>query len=172
MEAELGNKSDNVIQLKKDTNLLRLNIRDDKGNDTGNYLEFNLARIDLFEIYQKLIDKDKLNRENLNRKLLIIDKKQDHQGKKLLTYKQEEQLKAYREFFNDEIEVYNMFLGENGVQKLLNGRDMTWFTLNEIDEIINNVILPKLEINAKDIKKEIMSKYSNNNSQKADDVIE
>lgn len=172
MEAELDNKSDNVIQLKKDTNLLRLNIRDDKGNDTGNYLEFNLARIDLFEIYQKLIDKDKLNRENLNRKLLIIDKKQDHQGKKFLTYKQEEQYKAYKDFLNDEIEVYNMFLGENGVQKLLNGRDMTWFTLNEIDDIINQVILPKLEINAKDIKKEIMSKYSNNNSQKADDVIE
>lgn len=171
MEAEINIKSDNEIRLQKDKNSIRFGIKDSDGKDTGNYLEFNLTSIDLLEKYQKLLEKDKKNREELERTLQVIEKKQDHKGKKLLTYKQEESIKAYKEFFKKEIEVYNLFLGENGVQKLLNGREFTWFTLNEINEIIENVIYPKLEINAKDIRKEIMSKYSNQKDKRAD-VIE
>lgn len=169
MEAELENKSDNYIQLKKDKNTIRFGIKDENGNDTGNFLEFNLTNIDLLEKYQKLLDGDKKNRANLRNQLAIIDKKQDHKGKKLLTYKQEQELNAYKEFYKKEIEIYNLFLGENGVQKLLNGREMTWFTLNEINEIIEKVIYPKLKINAKNVRQEIMSKYSD---KKRADVIE
>lgn len=169
MEAELNNKSDNYIQLKKDENAIVFKIRDTEGNDTGNVLEFNLTNIDLLERYQELLERDKKNRQELKNSLLILEKKQDHKGKNLLSYKEEEQLRLYREFYNKEIEVYNIFLGENGVQKLLNGRELTWFTLNEIDEIIEKVIYPKLQISAKNVRKEIMQKYSNN---KRDDVIE
>ena len=62
-----------------------------------------------------------------------------------------------------------MFLGENGVKKLLNGRQLSWTTLDEIDEIIENAIMPKLKINAEDIKKRITEKYSD---KKRDDIIE
>ena len=41
---------------------------------------------------------------------------------------------------------------------------------DEIDEIIETAILPKLKVNAEDIKKKIMSKYSK--KEKRDDVIE
>lgn len=170
MEAELKNESDNYIQIRKDENTIRFGIKDDEGNDTGNFLEFNLTRIDLLEKYQRLLDEDKKNRADVRNKLIILDKKQDHKGKKLLSYKEEEELKIYREFYKKEIEVYNLFLGENGVQKILNGRELTWFTLKEIDDIIEKVIYPKLQINAKNIRKEITEKYSNNF--KKDDVIE
>lgn len=168
MEAEAKTKSDNEIQLRKNEDILRLKIRDAEGNDTGNYLEFDLQSIELLERYQKMFDEDKKARENLQRQFVIIEKKQDHKGKKLLTYKQELQVKAIKDFYNKEIEIYNLFLGENGVQKLLNGREVSWYIFEEINDIIKNDIIPKLKINSEDIKNNIVKKYSN----KRDDIIE
>lgn len=167
MEAEIKVKSDNEIQLKKD-NILRLRIRDAEGNDTGNSLEFDLEDIELPLRLQELVEKDKKVRIDVHNKLKILQKKQDHKGKKLLSYKEEEQIRIMQEFYRKEVEIYNMFLGENGVEKLLNGRRLSWSTFNEIDKIINKTILPKLKVNAEDIKKKIISKYSN----KRDDVLE
>ena len=168
MEAEINIKSDNIIQLKKSEDILKLRIRDEEGNDTGNYLEFNLQDIELPIRYQEIIEEDKKARANLKNQFLIIDKKEDHKGKKLLSSNEELKIKAMQEFYKKEVEIYNMFLGKNGVEKLLNGRQLSW---NTLEEIITNSILPKLEINAEDIKKKIMSKYSIKED-KRDDVIE
>lgn len=171
MEADVKiTESDNVIQLKDD-DILRLKIVDTKGNDTGNYLEFDLSDIELPLTYQKIIEEDKKNRAYLRNQFTIIDKKEDHKGKKLLSSNEEAKIKAMAEFFKKEKEVYNMFLGENGVEKLLNGRKLTLNTLSEIDEIIEKTILPKMEINTKSVKEKIMSKYSIKEN-KRDDVIE
>lgn len=161
-------KSDNEIQLKRNESILRLKIKDENGQDTGNYLEFNLEDIELPLKYQQIIEEDKKNRMSLKNQLIIIEKQTEHKGKKLLSFKEEEKIKAMINFYKKEIKIYNMFLGENGVEKLLNGRQLTWSTLAEIDEIIVNTILPKLKLNAEDIKKKIMEKYSI----KRDDVIE
>lgn len=170
MEAEIKVKSDNnnYIQLKENKDILKLRIRDTEGNDTGNYLEFNLEDIELPLRYQELLEKDKNNRAYLKNQFTIIEKKQDHKGRKLLSSKEEEKIKAMMDFYKKEVEVYNMFLGENGVEKLLNGRQLSWSTLDEIDEIIENAIMPQLKVNAQSIKEKIMKKYSN----KKDDVIE
>ena len=167
MEAELNNKSDNYIQLNKD-DVLRLGIRDAEGNDTGNYLEFDLEDIELPLKYQEILEKDKKNRAYYNNQIKIIEKKQDHKGKKLLSHNEEEKIKATIEFFKKEVEIYNMFLGENGVEKLLNGRKLNWSTLFEIDEIIEKSILPQLKVSEEKIKAKIMNKYA----PKRDDVIE
>lgn len=172
MEAEINIKSDNEIQLKESESILRLKIRDEKGNYTGNELVFNLEDIELPLKYQEMFEKDKQNRAYLKNQFSIIEKKQDHKGKKLLSSNEEEKIKAMVDFYKKEVEVYNMFLGENGVEKLLNGRKLSWSTLEEIDEIIEKYIMPKLEVNAKDIKERIISKYSNNKEVKRDDVIE
>ena len=165
MEAEKEFKSDNEIQLKRNKDLLRLKIVDENGVDTGNYLEFNLEDIELPIKWQQLIEEDKKNRAYLKNQFTIIEKKQDHRGKKLLSANEEAKVKALQDFYRKEVEVYNMFLGENGVQKLLNGRKLSWSTLEEIDKIIADAILPKLEINAKKIKEKIMKKYSNSNEE-------
>ena len=61
------------------------------------------------------------------------------------------------------VEAYNMFLGENGVEKLLNGRALGWTTLQEIDEIIDKQIAPHLTITMDDITNKITQKYGVNN---------
>ena len=69
-------------------------------------------------------------------------------------------LRAINKFFNEEIEVYNMFLGENGVQKLLNGRKLGWTTLSEIDEIIEKQIAPHIDLSMTKITDKVKEKYS------------
>ena len=149
---------DNVIKLNKD-NILRLRIETSEGVDTGEVISIDLEDIELPLKYQELIEKDKKNKENLRNQLFIIDKRQDVKGKKLLSKNQEDKIKALNDFFNKEIEVYNIFLGENGVQKLLNGRKIGWTRLQEIDEIIENQIMPHVEIDMKKITDKVKQKY-------------
>lgn len=133
--------TDNYIQLNKD-NILRLGIKDSEGNDTGNVLEFDLEDTTLLLRYQELVEKEKKNRIWLNNQFLIIDKKQDHKGKKLLSSNEEAKLETINEFFKKEKEVLDMFLGEGGVDKLLNGRKLGWTSFKEINDIITNQIAP------------------------------
>lgn len=151
--------TDNFIQLNK-SDVLRLQIRTEDGKDTGEYLEFDLEDIELPLRYQELIEKDKKNKENLRNQMLIIDRREDVKGKKLLTKNEEDKIKALNEFFIKEIAVYNMFLGARGVEKLLNGRKFTWTTLQEIDEIIEKQIAPHLDITMKKITDKVKEKYS------------
>lgn len=151
--------TDNFIQLNQDR-ILRLEIRTDKGEKTGEVLEFDLEDIELPLKYQELLEKDKKNKENLRNQVLIIDRRQDVKGKKLFSKNEEDKIKALNEFFKKEVEVYNMFLGERGVEKLLNGRKLGWTTLEEIDTIIEKQIVPKLNVTMNDITKRIKEKYS------------
>lgn len=155
---------DNTIKLSK-SNELRLRITTDDGKETGEYLTFDLEDIGLSLRYQEMIEKDKKNRDWLQKEFIIIDKRQDVKGKKLLSKNEEDKLKAINKFFNDEVEVYNMFLGENGVQKLLNGKKLGWNSLAEIDEIIEKQILPLYEKKAKTIEEKIMDKYKIQNKE-------
>lgn len=149
----------NVIKLNKD-NILRLGIQTADGQDTGETLEFDLEDLELPLRYQELIEKDKKNKEYLRNQMVIIDKHEDVKGKKLLSKNEEDKIKAINEFFKKEVDVFNMFLGENGVQKLLNGRKLGWTSLDEISEIIEKQIAPHLDINMKNITNKIKEKYS------------
>src|SRR5574344_445279 len=163
--------TDNTVQKigLKNENILKLEIVDEKGNSTGEFLEFNLENIELPFKYQEIIERLKKSRNNLKNQFTIIEKKQDHKGKKLMSSNEEEKLKALNNFYKEQVEIYNIFLGENGVQKLLNGRKLRWTTLNEIDELIEKQIAPQLDLTMKDITKKIKSKYS---SKKEDNVLE
>lgn len=151
--------TDNIIKLNKD-NVLRLGIQTVDGEDTGEVLEFDLEDIELPLKLQDMIEKDKKCKEQLRNQMLIIDKRQDVKGKKLLSKNEEDKIKAINEFFNKEVEVYNMFLGENGVQKLLNGRKIGWTTLQEIDDIIDKQIKPHLDFGMKNITEKVKEKYA------------
>lgn len=157
----------NYIQLKKD-NILRLGIKDSEGNDTGNVLEFDLEDASLLLRYQELVEKEKKNRVWLNNQFLIIDRKQDHKGKKLLSSNEQAKLESINEFFKKEKEVLDMFLGEGGVDKLLNGRNMGWTSLREIDEIITNQIAPYIDKSMENITNKVKEMYKDSTE---DDVI-
>ena len=141
-------EEDKKIVLGEDQTLT-LEIYDAKGNKTGEKLEFDMGDIDLPLRYQELLAQDKKNRETLRNKMLVLEKKPDAPGEGAMTRNQEEQVRALVEFFKKEVEVYNLFLGENGVQKLLNGRKLRWETLEEIDSIIDKQIRPYIEVDTK-----------------------
>lgn len=164
--------TDNFVQLNK-SDVLTLKIKRDTGEYTGEELVFDLEDVELPLRYQELLEQDKKNKEWLRNQFLIIDKKQDVKGKKLLTKNQEEQIKAINEFFKRETEVYNMFLGENGVQKLLDGRKFGWTTLDEIDEIIEKQIVPYVTVDFDRVRDKIKFKYQNaiDKTNKAKEVL-
>lgn len=157
----------NYIQLKKD-NILRLGIKDSEGNDTGNVLEFDLEDASLLLRYQELLEKEKKNRIWLNNQFLIIDKKQDHKGKKLLSSNEQAKLESINEFFKKEKECLDLFLGEGGVDKLLNGRNMGWTSLQEINDIIVNQISPYIDKSMENITNKVKEMYKDSVE---DDVI-
>lgn len=161
--------TDNVIKLNKD-NVFRLGIQTSDGKDTGEYLEFQLDDIELPLKYQEMIEKDKKNKEYLKNQMIIIDKRQDVKGKKLLSKNEEDKIRALNEFFIKEIQVYNMFLGPRGVEKLLNGRKFTWTTLQEIDEIIEKQIAPYIDVNMKKITEKVKEKYNQAINKNKEDI--
>lgn len=152
--------TDNFIKLNKD-NVLRLGIMTADGKDTGEVLEFDLEDIELPLKYQELLEKDKKNKEYLRNQMIIIDKRQDVKGKKLLSKNEEDKIKALDNFFKEEIKVYDMFLGDGGVKKLLNGRKIGWTTLQEIDEIIEKQIASHIDISMDKITQKVKEKYGN-----------
>lgn len=150
--------TDNVIKLNE-SDVLTLKIQTPDGKFTGEELTFDLEDIETPLRYQELLEKDKKNKEHLRNQLIIIEKRQDVKGKKLFSKNEEDKIRALNDFFNKEVEVYNMFLGKNGVQKLLNGRKLGWTTLQEIDDIIEKQITPYLDINMDKITAKVKEKY-------------
>ena len=151
--------TDNFIQLKE-SDVLTLKIKTSDGKETGEVLTFDLEDIELPLKYQEMMEKHRKNISNINNQILIIKKRQDVKGKKLLSKNQEDEIKAINEFYTKEVEVFDMFLGENGVKKLLNGRKVGWTTLEEIGEIIEKQIAPYLKTDFDKITNKIKAKYS------------
>lgn len=152
------------IQLKKD-NILRIGIKDTEGNDTGEHLEFDLEDIELPLRLNECDAKHRKNLEYLKNQFVIIDKKEDKKGKFILSWKEEEKLKALQEFYKREMEALDLFLGKNGTEKLLNGRKPYYSMYEDISEILEP-IMPKLKLRADDIVDKIKQKYSNKETEK------
>ena len=152
-----------IIQLKKDS-ILRIGIKDNEGNDTDEQLEFDMEDINLALRLNECDEKHRKNLEFLRNQFIIIDKKEDKKGKKILSWKEEEKLKVLQEFYKREMEALDLFLGENGTKKLLNGRNPYYSMYEDINDMLKP-ILPKLKLRADDIAKKIKDKYSNVNNQ-------
>ena len=153
-----------VIQLKKDS-ILRIGIKDANGVDTGEHLEFDLEDIELPLRLNECEAKHRKNLEYLRNQFVIIDKKEDKKGKFILSWKEEEKLKVLQEFYKREMEALDLFLGENGTSKLLNGRKPYYSMYEDINDMLKP-ILPKLKLKADDIANKIKEKYSNKATEK------
>ena len=149
---------DNYIQLNKDDRL-KLEIVTDTGESTGEYLYFDLEDIELPLKFQRMDEEQKKNMQWIRNQELIISKRQDVKGKKLLSKNEEDLARAYKEYFDKQAATLDIFLGENGVKKLLNGRPMGWTRLKEINEIIEKYILPKLDIKKDKVIDKIKAAY-------------
>ena len=157
-------ESVNFIQLKKD-NILRIGIKDIEGNDTGEHLEFDMEDIELPLRLNECEARHRKNLEFLKMQFVIIDKKEDKKGKFILSWKEEEKLKVLQEFYKREMEALDLFLGQNGTNKLLNGRKPYYSMYEDINDMLVP-ILPKLKLKADDIANKIKEKYSNKATEK------
>lgn len=155
------------IKLKKD-NIFRVGIQDEKGNDTGNVLEFDLEDLELPFKAQEAEYQHKKNIEKLRADFALADRKTERKGKKIMSSREEEKLRALQEFYLKEEKALDLFLGEDGTKKLLNNRKPYFEMFDDILEYLEP-ILPKLELHKEDIVEKIKRKY---NTQKEENIIE
>ena len=157
---------ENFIQLKKD-NILRIGIKTSDGVDTGEHLEFDMEDIELpLRLNQSGVEHKK-NLQQLKMQVQIIEKQQDKKGKQILSWKEEEKIKAYKNFYKKEMKALDLFLGEGGTLKLLNGRKPYYSMYEDIGEIIEP-IMPLIKQRTDNIISNIKEKYANKQS----DVIQ
>lgn len=153
------NQKENFIQLKKD-NILKIGIKDAEGNDTGEHLEFDLESVEYPLKLNECDKKIKKITSELNAKLVVIKKRQDVKGKYILSKNQEDEIRAWKEFYDKGMEAFDGFFGKDGCKKLLNGREPYYTMFNDFADIAGQIV-PQININAEDIKKKIKSRYSN-----------
>ena len=158
---------ENFIQLKKD-NILRIGIKDSEGVETGEYLEFDLEDIELPLKLNQCEYEHRKNLEYLRLQSITIDKKEDKKGKYVLSSNEKEKLNLLKDFYKREEHALDLFLGEGGTKKLLNGRNPYYSMYDDISEILEPV-MPLLNIKMEDIESKIKSKYSD---QKEDNTLE
>lgn len=161
--------TDNSIQFKRE-NVLKLKLKNEMGEDTGEYLEFDLEDIELPLRYQQALEEHKKNYNSLKNQLLIISKKEDHTGKKFLSSNQEASIKALSEFYKKEIKIMDLFLGEGKTQMILDKvmRRKPYLTMfNDIMESIEEVS-DLFNLGYSSIEEKIKQKYS----KKEDNILE
>ena len=163
MENNIKEQS-NFIQLKKDS-ILRIGIKDSDGNDTGEHLEFDMESVDLPLKLNQCEAQHRRNISDLKMQMTILKKKQDKKGEYLLSWKQEQEMKLIKNFYLKEIDALDLFLGNGGTRKLLNGREPYYSMYDDISEIIKP-ILPLLKLRTDDIISKIKNKYNDKNDGK------
>lgn len=153
------------IKIKERKDIFRLGIIDENGNvikdDQGNEvcLEFNLGDIELPLKYNKCINLINQARNKLKAQFIIIDKRQDKKGKHLLSSNEEAKVKAVHQFYKEMEEAMDIFLGENGTRKYLNGKKPYWEMFDDINEALKPH-MSKLQITADNMLNRIKEKYN------------
>lgn len=152
------------IKIKKNKDIFRLGIIDEKGNivkdEKGEEvcLEFDLADIELPLRYNRCINEINNAKRKLKNQLVIINKKQDHKGKQMLSANEEAKVKALQQFYKEMECAMDLFLGQGGTRKYLNGRKPYWTMFEDLSEAIEPY-MDKMQLTVEDIENRIKSKY-------------
>lgn len=153
------------IKLKERKDIFRLGIIDEDGNIVKDNegkevcLEFDLGDIELPLKYNKCLKLIEEAKRNLKAQYIIIDKKQDHKGKTIgLSVNDEARAKAVKEFYKKMEIAMDLFLGEGGTKKYLNGRKPYWEMFDDISEAIEPY-KEKMQLKVTDMTKRIKEKY-------------
>ena len=157
------------IQLKQD-NLFKIGIKNAEGEDTGEIITIDLEDIKLPLRCQESEKMIKDNNKWLQAQRIMIEKRPDKKGKKLLSANEEALLKLVNEYYEKQTKAYELVLGEGAIKKILCGREMYITFFSDLEEQMKK-LRPKLNQNAVDIKEKIKSiteKYGKKDS----DVME
>lgn len=157
------------IQLKQD-NLFKIGIKNAEGKDTGEIITIDLEDIKLPLRCQESEKMIKDNNKWLQAQRIMIEKRPDKKGKKLLSANEEALLKLVNEYYEKQTKAYELVLGEGAIKKILCGREMYITFFSDLGEQMKK-LRPKLNQNAVDLKEKIKSiteKYGKKDS----DVME
>lgn len=157
------------IQLKQD-NLFKIGIKNAEGKDTGEIITIDLEDIKLPLRCQESEKMIKDNNKWLQAQRIMIEKRPDKKGKKLLSANEEALLKLVNEYYEKQTKAYELVLGEGAIKKILCGREMYITFFSDLEEQMKK-LRPKLNQNAVDLKEKIKSiteKYGKKDS----DVME
>lgn len=152
------------INLKERKDILQLGFKDKDNNilkdENGNevYIEFDLGDIELPLKYNKCINQIEQARRNLKAQFIIIDKKQDHRGKQLLSSNEVAKVNALKQFYKDMEMAMDIFLGKNGTRKFLNGKNPYFEMWEDISEAIEPY-MNKMKLTIDDMETRIKEKY-------------
>lgn len=152
------------IKLKEKKDIFKLGIIDEKGNivkdNYGNEvcLEFDLADINLPIKYSKCVNQIENARRKLKNQFIIIDKKQDYKRKNRLSANEEAKALAIKNFYKETENAMDLFLGQNGTRKFLNGREPYWEMFDDLNEALKP-FLHKLKLTVDDMTERIKNKY-------------
>lgn len=128
-------------------------------NDKGETIEFDLEDIELpLKLQEAFLSVDRIT-HSLKQKEIAIAKKEEYK-KGLMTNKEEERIKAYKDAFKDMRKAMDCFLGKGACQKIFGDRNYP----DMYDDLFEQLQphLEKMKIKSDNIAKKIEEKYSNN----------
>ena len=162
-------ENDIQLRVKKSESVLKFKLLDEDGNDTGEYLQFDVEDMGSALRLQECLESHKRNASYIKNQLYIINKREDHKGKKLLSANEEAVNRAWNEFFRREMEALDLFIGKGKTQVILNimGREPYMSMFEDITELIDPII-PVLEKAYSDFKNKIEEKYKD----KGENILE
>ena len=154
---------ENTIQLSE-KNVLKFKVKKENGEDTGLVIKIDLQDIELPLRINKMQEIHKKNLSILKQKAMVIDKQEDKKGEGLLTWKQEEQIKLLRQFYDDDMKALDMFIGQGMTKKILKAMDRYPY-YDMFDDIVSSFepVLNIIENEANSMIDDIKKKYGNIN---------
>jgi Mg2+ and Co2+ transporter CorA len=155
---------ENTIQLSE-KNILKFKVKKENGEDTGLVIKIDLQDIELPLRMNKMQEIHKKNISLLKQKAIVIEKQEDKKGEGLLSWKQEEQIKLLREFYDNEMKALDMFIGQGMTKKILKAMDRYPY-YDMFDDIVNSFepVLNIIEKEANNMVEDIKKKYGNVNN--------
>lgn len=153
------------IKLKERKDILRLGIVDEEGNIAKDKegkevcIEFVLGDVDLPINYSKCVTKIEEAKKKLKAQIIIIEKKRDTKKKNsLLSTNDEAKVKAIKEFYKQMQDAMDLFLGEGGTEKFLNGRKPYFEMFDDLSEALEPH-MDKLKLTMTDMTDRIKNRY-------------
>ena len=131
-------------------------------NDNGDTIEFDLVDIELpFKWERALSEVNRIYRE-LKAKLVIIEKKKDHQlDNEFMTANEKAKIEAHRNAFKELRVAMDAFLGEGACQKIFGDRNYVEMYDDLFEQLEPH--FEKMKLNTQGITERIKAKYSKKN---------
>lgn len=144
----------------KSSNILEIGVLDKNNNPTGEVLTFDIEDIETAEKYNECAERHHENVKKFKFDIAVIEKKQDVTKKgSLMSENEKAKMQRIRQFYKDEMEALDLFLGENGTLKMLAGRKPYVSMYEDITEALEKDVLPHLKTNYESLVDKIKSKY-------------